>query len=165
VQRKLRELLDRGERDESAEAVDDGRTGSLNIRNSWTEWSRTGRPRILALRGGHRPSSVPPHERPRGAVLFGAAPVPTDGALVPASSYPRMVRITLRGEANNVFPIMEEDIEAYLDLRSTRARASTSARAHPQEGDGDGNRSPGSATWNPSRWRCGGTEARQGGSP
>ncbi len=42
--------------------------------------------------------------------------VQTDGALVPASSYPRMVRITLRGEANNVFPIMEEDIEAYLDL-------------------------------------------------
>ncbi|GAB1481455.1 hypothetical protein MASR2M78_02700 [Treponema sp.] len=42
--------------------------------------------------------------------------VQTDGSLVPASSYPRMVRITLRGEANSVFPILEEDIEAYLDL-------------------------------------------------
>lgn len=42
--------------------------------------------------------------------------VQTDGALVPASAYPRMVRVSLRGEANNVFPILEEDIEAYLDL-------------------------------------------------
>ncbi len=39
-----------------------------------------------------------------------------DGNLVPASSYPRMVRVTLRGEANSVFPILEEDIEAILDL-------------------------------------------------
>ncbi|HCM27273.1 MAG: hypothetical protein A2Z99_01920 [Treponema sp. GWB1_62_6] len=42
--------------------------------------------------------------------------VRTENALVPASSYPRMVRITLRGEANSVFPILEEDIEAYIDL-------------------------------------------------
>lgn len=42
--------------------------------------------------------------------------VQTDGTLVPASAYPRMVRVTLRGEANTVFPILEEDIEAYIDL-------------------------------------------------
>ena len=42
--------------------------------------------------------------------------VQTDGTLVPASPYPRMVRVSLRGEANSVFPILEEDIEAYLDL-------------------------------------------------
>jgi YbbR domain-containing protein len=36
--------------------------------------------------------------------------------LIPASSYPRMVRVTLRGDANSIFPIAEEDIEAYLDL-------------------------------------------------
>ncbi len=46
--------------------------------------------------------------------------VSLDGALVPASSYPRMVRITLRGESNNVFPILEEDIEAYIDLSKYR---------------------------------------------
>lgn len=37
-------------------------------------------------------------------------------SLVPAASYPRMVRVTLRGEANSIFPILEDDIEAYLDL-------------------------------------------------
>lgn len=46
--------------------------------------------------------------------------VSLDGALVPASSYPRMVRITLRGESNNVFPILEEDIEAYIDFSKYR---------------------------------------------
>lgn len=46
--------------------------------------------------------------------------VSLDGALVPASSYPRMVRVTLRGESNNVFPILEEDIEAYIDLSKYR---------------------------------------------
>lgn len=42
--------------------------------------------------------------------------VRTDGDLVPASSYPRAVRITLRGEANSVFALQENDIEAYIDL-------------------------------------------------
>ena len=42
--------------------------------------------------------------------------VSLDGTLVPASSYPRMVRVTLRGEANSIFPILEDDIEAYIDL-------------------------------------------------
>ena len=36
--------------------------------------------------------------------------------LVPANPYPRMIRITLRGDANSVFPIHEEDIQAYIDL-------------------------------------------------
>ena len=36
--------------------------------------------------------------------------------LVPARPYPRMIRITLRGDANNIFPIHEEDIQAYIDL-------------------------------------------------
>jgi hypothetical protein len=42
--------------------------------------------------------------------------VQLDGNLVPSSAYPRMVRVTLRGEANSVFPILEEDVEAYLDF-------------------------------------------------
>ena len=37
--------------------------------------------------------------------------------LMPASSYTQVVRVTLRGEANSVFPIMENDIEAYIDLK------------------------------------------------
>lgn len=44
--------------------------------------------------------------------------VETDGSLVPASSYPRMVRVTLRGEANSIYPIIDTDIEPYIDLRS-----------------------------------------------
>jgi YbbR domain-containing protein len=36
---------------------------------------------------------------------------------VPANTYPHMVRVTLRGEANSIFPIQEEDIVVYLDLK------------------------------------------------
>ena len=39
-----------------------------------------------------------------------------NNVLIPASSYPHMVRVSLRGEANSIFPILEEDIEAYLDF-------------------------------------------------
>jgi YbbR domain-containing protein len=39
-----------------------------------------------------------------------------DDDLAPASSYPRMVRVSLRGDANSIYPILENDIEAYLDL-------------------------------------------------
>jgi hypothetical protein len=39
-----------------------------------------------------------------------------NNALTPASSYPHTVRVSLRGEANSIFPILEEDIEAYLDF-------------------------------------------------
>jgi hypothetical protein len=42
--------------------------------------------------------------------------VELNGNLVPASSYPRMVRVSLRGEANSIYPILEDDIDAYLDL-------------------------------------------------
>ncbi|MDR2070572.1 MAG: hypothetical protein LBP81_04025 [Treponema sp.] len=49
---------------------------------------------------------------------FFSAPlrIELNGSLVPASSYPRMVRITLRGEANSIYPILEDDIDVYLDL-------------------------------------------------
>jgi YbbR domain-containing protein len=47
-------------------------------------------------------------------------PVPlrieSDSILVPASSYPQAVKIGLRGESSSIFPILEEDIEAYIDL-------------------------------------------------
>jgi YbbR domain-containing protein len=49
---------------------------------------------------------------------FFSAPLHIESAntLVPASSYPQTVRINLRGENNSIFPILEEDIEAYIDL-------------------------------------------------
>jgi YbbR domain-containing protein len=36
--------------------------------------------------------------------------------LVPANSYPRMIRITLRGDANSIYPIQDDDIQAFVDL-------------------------------------------------
>ena len=36
--------------------------------------------------------------------------------LVPLHSFAGSARISLRGEANGIFPILEEDIEAYIDL-------------------------------------------------
>jgi YbbR domain-containing protein len=42
--------------------------------------------------------------------------VETDSSLIPASPYPGTVRITLRGDANTIYPIMEDDIQAYVDL-------------------------------------------------
>ena len=36
--------------------------------------------------------------------------------LVPSSPYPRTIRITLRGDANSIYHILEDDIQAYLDL-------------------------------------------------
>jgi len=49
---------------------------------------------------------------------FYSAPlrVESTNTLVPASSYPQMVKINLRGEKNSIFPIHEEDVEAYIDL-------------------------------------------------
>ncbi|MDR0731778.1 MAG: hypothetical protein LBF63_08925 [Treponema sp.] len=36
--------------------------------------------------------------------------------LCPSSSYARMIRITLRGDENNIDPIQNDDVEAYIDL-------------------------------------------------
>lgn len=47
--------------------------------------------------------------------------------LVPSSSYPRNIRVTLRGDANSIYPVVEDDIEAYLDL--TRYREPGSFKA------------------------------------
>jgi hypothetical protein len=38
------------------------------------------------------------------------------GAMMPSSTFSRMVRVSLRGEANSIFPIMEDDIEVYIDM-------------------------------------------------
>ncbi|MDR1389270.1 MAG: hypothetical protein LBJ31_04775 [Treponema sp.] len=38
------------------------------------------------------------------------------GLLVPSGPYPRNIRITLRGDATTIYPIAEDDIEAFLDL-------------------------------------------------
>jgi YbbR domain-containing protein len=40
------------------------------------------------------------------------------GALMPSSSFPRMIRVGLKGEANSIFPILEDDIEVYVDMNN-----------------------------------------------
>jgi YbbR domain-containing protein len=42
--------------------------------------------------------------------------VETNGMLIPLSSLENTVKISLRGEANSIYPILEEDIEAFIDL-------------------------------------------------
>ncbi|MDR0402877.1 MAG: hypothetical protein LBH35_04725 [Treponema sp.] len=44
--------------------------------------------------------------------------------LVPSSPYPRNVRVTLRGDANSIYPVAEDDVEAYLDLTEYRTPGS-----------------------------------------
>jgi YbbR domain-containing protein len=41
-----------------------------------------------------------------------------NSALVPASSYTKVIRVNLRGDAASIYPISEDDIEAYIDLKS-----------------------------------------------
>jgi hypothetical protein len=36
--------------------------------------------------------------------------------LVPSRSYPRMIRVTLKGEADNIMSILEDDIKAFIDF-------------------------------------------------
>ena len=37
--------------------------------------------------------------------------------VTPSSPYPRMIRVSLRGEANNLHTILEDDIETYIDMK------------------------------------------------
>jgi hypothetical protein len=40
------------------------------------------------------------------------------GTMMPANDYPRMVRVTLRGNANSIYSIASSDIEAYIEIDS-----------------------------------------------
>ena len=42
--------------------------------------------------------------------------VEVNNELVPASQYPRTVRLVVRGESNAIFSILEEDLQASIDL-------------------------------------------------
>ena len=42
--------------------------------------------------------------------------MPAAAALVPVSSYTHIIRVGLRGEATSIFHILEDDIEAFIDL-------------------------------------------------
>jgi len=37
-------------------------------------------------------------------------------SMVPSSSYPRMIRVSLRGEANSIYSVLEDDVEVYVDM-------------------------------------------------
>ncbi|MDR0707439.1 MAG: hypothetical protein LBF60_06150 [Treponema sp.] len=40
-----------------------------------------------------------------------------DGSYTPSSPYDQTIRVSLRGEANSVYPILEDDVIAYIDLK------------------------------------------------
>lgn len=42
--------------------------------------------------------------------------IETNGEFIPSTSIPRTVKITLKGESEHIYPIVEQDIIAYLDL-------------------------------------------------
>ena len=42
--------------------------------------------------------------------------VESNGVLMPSSTYPSIVRINLRGEGNTIHPIVEDDIDAFIDI-------------------------------------------------
>jgi YbbR domain-containing protein len=44
--------------------------------------------------------------------------------LAPANSFARTVRVSLRGDAGEIQPILEEDIEAYIDLKKITSEGS-----------------------------------------
>jgi YbbR domain-containing protein len=44
--------------------------------------------------------------------------VRSENSLIPANSYPRIVRVSLRGESSSIFLIVDSDIEVYVDLSS-----------------------------------------------
>lgn len=48
--------------------------------------------------------------------------VTTNDEYVPASQYPRSVRLTLKGESNDLFQIQEADIKASIDLSKIKAQ-------------------------------------------
>ncbi|HCC38053.1 MAG TPA: hypothetical protein DEQ14_10830 [Treponema sp.] len=51
----------------------------------------------------------------------------TSSEFVPASSYTRIVRVSIRGDPNAIYPIIENDIEAYVDLRKFNSEGTYSA--------------------------------------
>jgi hypothetical protein len=43
--------------------------------------------------------------------------VEVDGSLIPSSAYTRMIRVSVRGETSSVRSLVEDDIEAFVDMR------------------------------------------------
>ena len=42
--------------------------------------------------------------------------IESTSSLMPSSSYPRMIKVALRGEANSIYPIQDNDIEVFVDM-------------------------------------------------
>jgi len=36
--------------------------------------------------------------------------------MVPSSSYPRLIRVSIRGETNSIYSVLEDDVEVYVDM-------------------------------------------------
>jgi YbbR domain-containing protein len=56
--------------------------------------------------------------------------VEMDEGMTPSGPYIRMVRLNLRGDPNSIYPILEEDIEAYIDLTKYTEKGTYRAPVH-----------------------------------
>jgi hypothetical protein len=43
--------------------------------------------------------------------------IETDGSYTPSSPYEHNIRISMRGETNSIYPILENDVEAFIDMK------------------------------------------------
>ncbi|MDR0637474.1 MAG: hypothetical protein LBG27_00990 [Spirochaetaceae bacterium] len=55
---------------------------------------------------------------------FFSVPLLVEGAdkMVPANQYPKMIRVTLRGNANSIYPVINSDIETFIDIGDTNEK-------------------------------------------
>ena len=44
--------------------------------------------------------------------------IENSGTMMPSDSYPRTIRVSIRGEANSIYHILEDDIEVYVDMEN-----------------------------------------------
>lgn len=42
--------------------------------------------------------------------------IESNGDLVPASSYPKTIKVTLKGETNRIYPINDQDVKTFIDV-------------------------------------------------
>ena len=44
------------------------------------------------------------------------------GAMMPSNTYPSIIRVSVRGEPNSIYSVMESDIEVYVDMSNYQSR-------------------------------------------
>jgi YbbR domain-containing protein len=56
--------------------------------------------------------------------------VVTNGDIVPAAQYPKTIKVSVRGEAERIYPVQESDLSAFVDLSSFSKEGEYSVPVH-----------------------------------